>query len=188
MPLKLSEKQFAALTSGKLPQTTKIPTTKDPIRRKAPYNMKSSFLTKALVVGALITAVAITTHAPANADIPAPGDTPPATAAIAPDKPDAPKCKLFVPHNLGGIVKARSHPYADDDVAATLPNAAPTTTIGVVLKWCGMQQNDERNIMWRWVAYAPAGSATTNKGWVPESMMVPWTPPNMPPSFDQGGF
>jgi len=185
MPFRMSEKQFAALTSGKLPQTTKDPPTKSPAIRKAPFSM-SSFLTKTLVVGTLITIVAI--KAPASADIPAPGSAPPPVAAIAPDTPDAPKCKLFVPHNLGGIVKARSHPYADDDVAATLPNAAPTTTIGIVLKWCGMQQNDERNIMWRWVAYAPAGSATTNKAWVPASMMVPWTPPNMPPSFDQGGF
>ena len=185
MPLKMSEKQFAALTSGKLPQTTKSPAiSKGLTIKKAPF--MSSFLTKTVVVGALIAIVAM--RAPASADIPAPDSAPPPTAAIAPDTPEAPKCKLYVPHNLGGVVKARAHPYADDDVAAVLPNAAPTTTIGIVLKWCGMQQNDERNIMWRWVAYAPAGSATTNKGWVPESMMVPWTPPNMPPSFDQGGF
>jgi len=143
MPLKMSEKQFAALTSSKPPRTNKDPTTKIPTIRKARFNM-SSFLTKTLVVGTLITITAVS--APARSDIPTPGSTPPPTAAIAPDTPgtpDEPKCKLFVPHNLGGVVKARAHPYADDDVAAVLPNAAPTSTIGMVLKWCGMQQNDE---------------------------------------------
>lgn len=186
MPMKMTEKQFAALINSKPPRAAAIPeapaiTNESPTIRKARFNM-SSFLTKTVVVGALIAVVAM--RAPASADIPVPGTNPPAPAT----SPDAPKCKLYVPHNLGGIVKARAHPYADDDVVATLPNLTPTATTGIVLKWCGMQQNDERNIMWRWVAYAQAGSATGNKAWVQESMMVPWTPPNMPPAFDQGGF